>query len=116
MEMVFSGLSVGALCVYVFGYGDVQSGITAQVSVLTAYYWIWLWVLLRLGEYSMVRFWKLVGLYIGQSLVCLGIGCLIKNSLPWLGAVVVSLAVLYAPVAFVAYLKRGMVLQVLKKT
>jgi O-antigen/teichoic acid export membrane protein len=116
LEMIFSGLSVGALCVCVFGYGDVQNGIVAQVSVLTAYYWIWLWMLLRLGGYSMARFWQLVGLYVGQSLFCLGIGCLVKNSLPWLGAVVVSLGVLYAPVAFVAYRKKGMVLQVLKKT
>ena len=116
LEMVFSGLSVGALCVCVFGYGDIQKGIIAQVCVLTVYYWVWLWVLLRLGEYSMQRFRKLVFLYLGLSTVYLGIGYLIKNALPWFGAVILSLIVFYAPVIIFAFRNRGNILRVLKKS
>lgn len=116
LEMTFSVLSVGVLCVCVYGFGNLLYGIVAQVAVLTLYYWTWLWTLLKIGDYSMGLFAQLIGLYFGLSLICLVVGFLIRKWLPWGGAVVASLAVFYAPLSIMAFRKKELLLRALGKT
>ena len=97
-------MEAGISCVVLIGnyvglvlFKDIILAISFQSAFETFYCWAWLWVLFRLGGYSMQYFYKLVALYIVESSGCLLVAWIARENSSWMSAMVLCLFGFYLP-------------------
>lgn len=115
IEIIFSIVAMVGLCIGVFAIGSIFAGIVIQISVLSLYYWVWLWILLKLGDYPAALFGKVFGLYAAQSILCLILGSFLSNRLDWKLSVISCLLLFYTPLTVACLQKRALIMEMIRR-